>query len=113
MAKHLCVGAVLDTKAIAAAMQGEAMMAEGGEEAAHLRKKGNAKDGNHAKLVERLERVCARCGKQSVGKKCLGCNAVYYCSRACQVAHWKDHREECRELRSKSESEDQASSSSK
>ena len=92
------VGAVLDDTVRIAAKEGEAAMAEDGEDAAELRKHGNAKDGKHTKLVERLERVCAGCGKQSVGKKCLRCNAVYYCSKVCQVAHWKDHKEECKKI---------------
>ena len=57
-------------------------MAEDGKNAANMReyKFSNAKDGKHTKPLERLERFCgARCGKQSVGKMCLGCNcnAVY------------------------------------
>ena len=29
---------------------------------------------------------------------CSGCDQVCYCSRACQKAHWKEHKEICREV---------------
>ena len=32
-------------------------------------------------------------------KKCAKCKQVFYCSRECQVAHWKSgHRRECEQL---------------
>ena len=31
-------------------------------------------------------------------KACTGCKVVYYCSRECQVAHWKVHRGICKKL---------------
>jgi hypothetical protein len=43
--------------------------------------------------------VCSGCGQ--VGKKlqaCAKCNAVRYCSKACQVAHWPSHRGTCKAL---------------
>ena len=39
-------------------------------------------------------------------KACTGCKVVYYCSRECQVAHWKVHRTLCKQLQGQSE-EDQ------
>ena len=30
---------------------------------------------------------------------CSGCKAVYYCSRECQEAHWKEHKSYCKELK--------------
>merc|ERR1712098_546410 len=39
---------------------------------------------------------CANCEKKERSKKefkkCLGCNSVYYCSKACQKAHWSSHK---------------------
>ena len=33
--------------------------------------------------------------------QCGGCKRCYYCSKACQAAHWKaGHKAECKELRS-------------
>ena len=31
-------------------------------------------------------------------KFCSGCNAIYYCSRQCQLSDWKVHKEECTEM---------------
>jgi hypothetical protein len=46
-----------------------------------------------------LERRCAACGVwDRIGKshsRCSGCMLVYYCCRACQLAHWKQHKLEC------------------
>ena len=29
---------------------------------------------------------------------CARCDQVGYCSRACQKAHWKEHKEDCRKI---------------
>ena len=34
----------------------------------------------------------------AASKACSGCKVVRYCSRACQVAHWKEHKELCKRL---------------
>ena len=38
-------------------------------------------------------------------KACTGCKVVYYCSRECQVAHWKVHKTLCKQLQGQSEEE--------
>ena len=52
-----------------------------------------------------LVRVCARCQMVQEAEsdtvlhkfqKCDGCRSVYYCSLACQAAHWRTHRTACR-----------------
>jgi hypothetical protein len=44
-------------------------------------------------------RPCAQCGELFPKlKQCSWCKAVAYCSRDCQVAHWKaGHKEACQE----------------
>ena len=39
---------------------------------------------------------CANCGKKSTElKQCSRCKSVAYCSRDCQVAHYKVHKKPC------------------
>ena len=40
-------------------------------------------------------------------KKCTGCKVASYCSRACQVAHWKAHKSTCRRLQQQQPQEQQ------
>jgi hypothetical protein len=41
---------------------------------------------------------CANIGCMGVGlKKCAACTEVFYCRRACQLAHWTAHKVECKE----------------
>jgi len=43
--------------------------------------------------------VCGSCGKAGqVGKKLMGCSCgdAYYCNRECQLAHWKNHKIDCK-----------------
>ena len=40
--------------------------------------------------------LCSNCSeKMKQRKKCSRCKSVYYCSKECQVNHWKTHRKEC------------------
>jgi len=43
---------------------------------------------------------CANCGKGEESsnslKTCTACKLVKYCSRDCQVAHWPQHKKECK-----------------
>jgi hypothetical protein len=42
-------------------------------------------------------RVCWLCGSAAEKlKKCTGCQAALYCSKDCQVAHWKEHKSDCK-----------------
>lgn len=46
---------------------------------------------------------CAKCKKVSAQlMRCGRCNEVMYCGRACQVAHYKEHKAICRAIASKS-----------
>ncbi|KAG2373471.1 hypothetical protein C9374_012078 [Naegleria lovaniensis] len=46
-------------------------------------------------------KVCAACGKPNATKRCGGCHGVVYCSKECQVAHWKTHKVDCKKASSK------------
>ena len=41
--------------------------------------------------------ACASCGAESAPLKCSRCKVAMYCSKACQVEHWKrgGHRDLC------------------
>lgn len=39
---------------------------------------------------------CANCTLDAT-KRCKRCAQVWYCSKECQVAHWKEHRKVCRD----------------
>jgi hypothetical protein len=45
-------------------------------------------------------RSCARCGSEELPRLrvCRGCDAVRYCGRECQRAHWLEHRACCSKL---------------
>jgi hypothetical protein len=44
------------------------------------------------------QRLCGQCGAEGAAMRCGGCEAARYCNPACQKAHWKVHRRQCREL---------------
>ena len=47
--------------------------------------------------VEPLPKTCASCFKVGKHQACSGCFLVFYCSKNCQVAHWRsDHKAVCR-----------------
>lgn len=53
------------------------------------------------KYISRQRIECAKCGKQdSKLLVCAKCKLFRYCSRECQVAHWKDHKGRCKEYAS-------------
>ena len=50
----------------------------------------NSLSDNNKKEEKKPSLVCAHCQKH--GKfKCAACASVYYCSKECQIAHWKLH----------------------
>ncbi|KAL4477620.1 hypothetical protein ABPG74_002770 [Tetrahymena malaccensis] len=40
---------------------------------------------------------CELCKKEAT-KRCSQCKTVWYCTRECQVAHWKDHKVSCKKI---------------
>lgn len=38
--------------------------------------------------------LCENC-KQDATKRCSKCKQVWYCTRECQLAHWKVHKPKC------------------
>ena len=47
------------------------------------------------------EPECAFChSRKTVAlQRCSGCKRVFYCNKACQKNHWKEHRPECQKCR--------------
>jgi hypothetical protein len=43
-------------------------------------------------------KLCKSCSLPA-SDVCAGCKAVYYCCRECQLAHWKEHKSYCKELK--------------
>lgn len=41
-------------------------------------------------------RLCAVCQSMHNPKPCAGCMGVYYCGKACQMKHWREHKTICR-----------------
>ena len=39
--------------------------------------------------------ICAGCGSNAAPNLCSRCQQARYCSRACQTAHWKQHKRVC------------------
>ena len=46
---------------------------------------------------------CILCGASGSTKKCSSCKTAYYCSRDCQMAHWKTHKEFCKKMAAKAD----------
>ena len=46
---------------------------------------------------------CSKCGKLGALHKCTGCMRVAYCSKSCQVQHWRvgGHKRDCKQLKLK------------
>ncbi|PRW51076.1 SET and MYND domain-containing [Chlorella sorokiniana] len=67
---------------------------------ASLQKAAGAAAQAAAEAGAQLPQRCGHCGKAAVGlRRCAQCRRTEasYCSRACQVAAWPQHKFECRE----------------
>ncbi|KAJ8972356.1 hypothetical protein NQ317_008766 [Molorchus minor] len=60
-----------------------------------------AKQLNEAYNIDLLEKFevkeqskCSQCGKGAI-QRCSRCKKTWYCSRACQVTHWPQHKDDC------------------
>lgn len=51
---------------------------------------------------------CANCGSPDARARCTGCHVVetskivfgiYYCNQDCRASHWKEHKTQCKEVR--------------
>lgn len=60
------------------------------------------------KVAERRDRkkstCCVACGNPKDLKTCSACKQIWYCSRSCQLSDWRNHKDECAELKSKTKS---------
>ena len=55
---------------------------------------------------------CSACGETSADlKRCKGCSSVWYCNVACQRAHRKSHKKECKEISNRHVAEEDAKKS--
>jgi hypothetical protein len=48
--------------------------------------------------AEKKFKVCGKC-ESKAEKRCSACFLVWYCSPACQKAHWPDHKATCKKIR--------------
>ena len=57
--------------------------------------------------LQEMKSTCFSCGKRSAKgqlnmKKCIGCKCAIYCSKGCQLAHWKKngghHKTMCKKI---------------
>ena len=55
-------------------------------------------NGREKRLYSGKGRLCESCGAQDCDKalmQCARCSVAYYCSKDCQVRHWKEHKPRC------------------
>jgi tetratricopeptide (TPR) repeat protein len=49
--------------------------------------------------MEEVVAPCDACQKEDANLRCSNCHCYYYCSKSCQLEHWKkEHRKECKAL---------------
>lgn len=54
---------------------------------------------------------CLNCQINKGSKRCVRCKNAFYCSRECQVQHWKDgHKKTCLKKEELDENEDELKS---
>ena len=47
---------------------------------------------------------CNNCGLIFGGLRvCVACKSAHYCSKRCQKAHWRQHKQECEEMAARAE----------
>jgi hypothetical protein len=67
------------------------------QDAAHLSRGVGASAEQTAYLEAKTH--CSSLGCSGAGvKKCTGCRQVRYCETACQLAHWKAHKADCKRV---------------
>uniref|UniRef100_A0A383V1W6 MYND-type domain-containing protein n=1 Tax=Tetradesmus obliquus TaxID=3088 RepID=A0A383V1W6_TETOB len=54
--------------------------------------------------VEPPPKPCGNCGKYFHSLlRCKACQSVAYCGRDCQLAHWKAHKQQCKQVQQEKE----------
>ena len=46
-------------------------------------------------IIKVLTALCSNCGSGNAGYRCGGCAGAAFCSKDCQKANWKEHKEVC------------------
>eukprot|EP00956_Cyclotella_meneghiniana_P024195 scaffold48279_cov50-Cyclotella_meneghiniana.AAC.5 len=57
---------------------------------------------NELKKTTKRQTLCHNCGQMKNHKDikaCSKCNNALYCSRECQLAHWPEHKDGCKQVR--------------
>lgn len=50
------------------------------------------------KSSQAQDRHCSHCHKADCSLHCGACKKTYYCSKECQMSHWKDHKINCKKI---------------
>jgi len=53
---------------------------------------------DNAVYLSKLPNVCGNCLSDKTTKRCGACKRIKYCSKACQKADWKKHKNICKML---------------
>lgn len=61
---------------------------------------GDSKAKSKLQICEQsLKILCAGCHHTKLDlMQCSQCRSYYYCSKECQVSHWKTHKKECKQV---------------
>ena len=46
--------------------------------------------------LSNLLKICGYCKKLCKNLSCSNCKKIYYCDKNCQIAHWTNHKKECK-----------------
>lgn len=57
----------------------------------------------YSSFQEEAKTICGGCGTKKEGgidrlSLCNGCRSIFYCSRECQKAHWRQHKSMCQRI---------------